>query len=557
MRKVLVLGIDGGSLDLIKQWKNDLPNLRVFLENGVYGTLESTLPPLTSPAWNCMFTGKNPAKIGFYDFFVISFDENRVRMVNSTYQDPPSIWETLSDFDVKVGIVNVPSTFPPRKVNGFMVCGGVLNALLKDVDYTYPSALAKELNEVVEGYEILPLTDLFIEGKEAEYFYQFNRLLEKQVSAVQHLMKTHPWNFFVYVFFETDSVQHYFWHHMDQHHPKWNPEKSKEYENSIKDFYVKVDTAIGKLLNGTSAEANIILVSDHGFGPLHGYFCVNEWLKRKGYLKMKPQKRVYSFKNGVRKILQRLTTLALSHSNPRFVENFMNIIPVNILQKFSVRGRKKYECDRLFEDIDWSQTKAYGLRMNIFINLKGRDLKGIIEPGEEYEKLRDEIIESLRQIRDPKTGRKLVTQVFKKEDVYFGKHLDSAPDLIYLIDNLRYRPIEGTDYGKLFIEPILTGEHRLQGMFMAYGPDIKKTGEEIQNIKIYDVTPTILHMFGIPISEDIDGRVLKEIFENESELAKMPIVRQSKIEKDVAEHEVFGDEDEQRIKEKLRRLGYL
>lgn len=555
MYKVLVLGLDGGSLDLIKRWKDELPHLKTFLEGGVYGAMETTLPPFTCPAWNCMFTGKNPAKIGLYDFYALSFNEKKMIIVNSTYQDSQFLWEILSKFGIKVGIVNVPNSFPPQKVNGLMICGGLLYP--PEASYTYPSVLKEEVDEVVKGYEILPLVDLSVPGKENSYLNEFNRIVSKQASTVKHLMQKYPWNFFVYVIFETDSVQHYFWHHMDQHHPKWNHKISKKYRNVIKDFYRKVDNVLGELIKAAPSETNIIVVSDHGFGPLYGYFCINEWLKEKGYLKTKEAD--YSVEDVFIKLFMPLTRFIIAHFDRRFVKKLLEVVPKNLLrkEKFSVRGRKRYECDRLLDGIDWPRTKAYGLRMGIFINVKGGNPEGIIEPGEEYERLRNDIIEALYQIRHPETGKRIITHVYKKEQLYSGKHVESAPDLVYVVDNMGYRPIERIDYGRVFIESPLTGDHRLEAMFLAYGPDIKKTGKELAKIKIYDVAPTILHFFGIPIPKDMDGRVLREIFEENSNLAKTPTVYQDIEKRSLKNKEAFTDENEERIKERLRKLGYI
>lgn len=512
-----------------------------------------------------MFTGKNPAKIGLFDFYTLLFDEKKIRINNATYQDSPFLWEILSNFNIKVGVVNAPNTFPPQKVNGFMVCGGLLNAMVKDTDYTYPSTLRDELNKVAKGYVINPVADLHTPGKESEYLHEFKRVVNKQVNAVKHLMTKYPWDLFVYVLFQTDSVQHYFWHHMDRSHPKWNCEKSKKYGDVIKDFYKEVDSVVGELIAEAPTETNLIIVSDHGFGPLHGHFCVNEWLKKKGYLKTKSEK-----VQGIYGLLTKIFT-GLMYSR---VRNFvlvqfgslfflarrllLRIVPSYLSQKFTAKGVLKYEIERLLHDIDWSETKAYGLRMGIFINLKGRDPEGIIEPGEEYERLRNEIIESLHRVRHPETGKKIITDIFKKEELYSGKYLDSAPDLIYVMDNMRYRPMEGINHGRVFIEPIVSADHRINGIFIAYGPSIKKTGKEIQHIKIYDITPTVLHILGVPIPKDMDGRVLKEIFEKESELARKPVLYQEMEEKRLARRKKgFKSEDEKKIKERLRELGYL
>ena len=169
MGKVAIVGIDGGSLELIERWKDELPNFRRIMENGVYGELESTLPPVTCPAWPCMFTGKNPGKLGLYGFISVETGgENRIKIHSSLDYNHQSLWKILNDSGIPVGIFNLPMTFPPHKVNSFMVCG-TGSPVTGRTNYTYPTWLKKELNEVAPGYEVLPPIVLTTPGKEAAY----------------------------------------------------------------------------------------------------------------------------------------------------------------------------------------------------------------------------------------------------------------------------------------------------------------------------------------------------------------------------------------------------
>lgn len=538
MHKILVLGLDGGSLDLVKRWKDELPNLRRFMEGGVYGTLESTLPPTTSPAWNCMFTGKNPAKIGIFSFVV--FDkEKKPQLVNITCQDSPSLWDILSSHNLKVGVVSVPTVYPPVKVNGFVVCGGMLAVDAKNC--TFPPGLKEELDEVLEGAKIALPAGLNMAGWEDKYSEAYDAFFNNQNKMVNYLIREYPWDLFIYVFFTLDAVQHYFWAHMDPNHPQHDPIKAKKYGDTIKGFYKKIDNEIGEIMCRIGDNVNIIVVSDHGFGPCYGHFNLNDWLKKNGFLAFKKQ--------GIKSLFAQktisLTSFILSNLDKRIahsLEAVLWVVPSAFLEYFGFKEKQKRQRIQLFENLDWSLTKVYEAGGGIYINKRKAMSK------KEYEELRHQIIQMLDKIRDPKTGRKVMINVFKKEEIYNGKYMEEAPDILYLSNFHRESLIHGQ----------VTGWHRLNGMFMAYGPDIKKTGNELENIKIYDIVPTVLHLFGLPIPEDVDGRVLEEIFKEDSEPAKKRIAYQrmheTRLDKGT---KVFADEDEEKIKESLRRLGYI
>jgi predicted AlkP superfamily phosphohydrolase/phosphomutase len=210
-------------------------------------------------------------------------------------------------------------------------------------------------------------------------------------------------------------------------------------------------------------------------------------------------------------------------------------LPGWLLKKLSFRAKENFDISELYKNIDWSRTKAYGVtEAGIYVNLKGRDAEGIIE-ADDYDDIRDEIIEKLSAIADPRTGEPLSPQIFKKEQVYHGEHLDSAPDIVFLIPPYtQHAAMAGetewiglSDSQKLG----LSGWHRQQGVFMACGPDVRKNREKLTNLKIYDIAPTVLHMFGLPVPSDMDGRVLGEIFLPDSEIARRSVVYQSVEEK--------------------------
>lgn len=541
MDKVFVIGIDAGNLELIRKWLDDLPNFSRMLSEGASGKLESTIPSSTMPAWNCMFTGKNPGKFGIYGFILPpSQGEGEYRIASYMYQDSPSLWDILSDEGKKVGVVNVPTVFPPKEVNGFMVAGGLLTPLYKDTEYTFPPGLKRELKRVANGYELLPLADLRIWGKEREFLKRFKRNIEKQARAVKYLITNWEWDFLTYVFYATDSAQHYFWHHMDETHPRHDRRKSAQYRDAIKEVYQKVDAAIGDFLSVLPEDTTILIVSDHGTAPAYGNFVANAWLRDRGFLSYKQQGR--DLKRALRQALIWFKDLLSRLLSPTLVELVVRCLPRRILKTFLYRELYRKLSQQFMESIDWRQTKAYSLGMGgIFINLEGREPQGIVKPAD-YKRVREELIAEFLKLKDPE-GQKPVSQVFRKEEVYWGKHLDSAPDLFLLLE--RYAPNPGFSGRKVWAKSPVSGGHNRYGTFIAYGPQIRK-GLQIENAKIYDITPTVLHLMGLAIPKDIDGRVLQEIFEEDSEPAKRPVAYQD-----------VGEGERERVKDRIRELKRL
>jgi predicted AlkP superfamily phosphohydrolase/phosphomutase len=210
------------------------------------------------------------------------------------------------------------------------------------------------------------------------------------------------------------------------------------------------------------------------------------------------------------------------------IEFIVRCTPKRLLKMFLFRELYRTLSQQLIESTDWKNTKAYSLGMgSIFINLEGREAAGIVKP-EDYEKVREDIIAEFLKLNDPQ-GRKPKLHVFRKEEVYWGKHLDSAPDLFFFVEG--YPPLTGLKGGKIWNRAPYSGAHSQYGTFIAYGSQIKK-GLEVEKAKIYDITPTVLHLMGLAIPEDIDGRVLAEIFEDDSEAARRPVAHQEVIEKE-------------------------
>lgn len=536
MAKLAIIGLDGATWDLLRPWADGgkLPGLAKLMGQGVWGELESTVPPVTSPAWVSLATGMNPARIGVFDFLSRRDKGYKLHPTSSGDFHGKAIWDYVTfDRSKRAMVLNYPMLFPPYGLNGCIVCN---TTLLRIGDVTFPRSLKAKLDEVCGGYEnFVPYHDRKYDDTEL-FLKDLHRVLEKQTMAVYYLMKE-PWDLLVYVLSATDWAQHLMWKYIDSSHPLYKPEESQKYGAGLLNFWQKIDHSLEEIAEANE-EANIFIVSDHGFGPQDECFNLAKWLQDKGYLVKKGSKTEGTYltiKNSTAAVLRLLAKTRLRMVVPdKFVQGVWSRLKVDITSQINFAESRAYVL---------GHTIPFGA---IYINKEGRDLQGWVK-NEEYETLRAEIVNGLRNLKED-TGKDVEVEIFDPNEIYKGSYIDRAPDIIFTIDNWRCIVNEGRFDDALFKnEPYSnrhTGSHRMNGVFLAHGPDIKSSGEKLSGLKIYDIAPTVLHMFGIPIPGNVDGRVLKEIFKEGSQLAQRPTAYR------------VSDEEE-KIKAKIRKLTVL
>lgn len=558
MNKVIIIGLDGGPFPLIQKWikSGDLPNLAELVSRGSFGILRSTIPVHSPTAWTSFITGLNPGKHGVYDFVRREPNSYRLRVTRSNQIAGASLWHLLNANGYKVGIMNVPMTYPPEEVNGFLISG------LGTPDYTtytYPPSLCQELN--LAGYRV-----------NKKFFYDPERIDEwlddlHQVSELRgkiacQLIREKPWDFFMVVFRNTDEICHFFWRHMDPTHPEHDPEAPDKYKSAILDLYHRVDHWVGEIRNAADDDTNIIVMSDHGAGPLLKDVFINEWLIENGWLKLieePPGRRVIdslSRRSGftrkqISDILTRLRLHRLEVLIKRLLGDRIYVLPRDERLEFS-------------KAIDWSKTKAYsfGYYGQIFINLKGREPGGIVEPGEEYTSLRQEIAQKLYELVDPEDSQRVIDRVYYNEELFDGPYLELAPDLLAIMRDFSYITRKGYEFagerGVLFRKPYTeeSGSHRIEGVLIGAGPDLA-CDPQLPDHDIQDLTPTILYLMNCQVPVGMDGKVMKR-FLKDSFLTQNPIQYTTKIGENRDESDDNWDEQaEAEIAERLKNLGYL
>lgn len=532
--KTTVIGLDGAGFFLVQDWikKGYLPNLKKISEEGVFATLNSSFIPITPIAWTSITTGKNSGKHGIFDWSVRKGNGYDYDIVSSVHCRAERLWGILNRYGYTTGVFNIPITYPPDDVNGFFVSG--FDTPGKDSDFTRPRGLRDDLLSNIKDYELFAEVG-YTKGEERRYAETLKRHLKAKRDAINLLLDRYDCDFSIFVVMELDHLHHKLWRLVE-----------KESDLAI-EVYALADEIVGDMLS-RRPDDNIFVVSDHGGGGLEGVIYLNRWLMREGLLSV--------FDSPMLRVKYLLSKYDLIAKTYRMISK----VGLGWIKRFlSKEAQEMFATSFIsFKDINWSKTKAFAMGEfgQIYINTKGRYEKGVVDK-KDYNNLVNKIISGLKQIRDG-SGILLVDKVYKKHEVYSGEFLEEAPDIVcsfkdYAYDSSVRFGFEQRDItGPPEFED--TGTHRREGIFFAYGPDIKKT-EVDKPLDIYDVTPTILYLFGCPIDRDMDGRIAESIFKEGFKGDRSAIF----VEKQewVGEKKESTDEDREEVAKKLRALGYM
>ena len=561
--RVWVLGLDGATLDLIKPWVSEghLPVLGQLMAEGLAGDLTSTYPPLTGPAWSSFMTGKSPGRHGVLEFFRREPGTYRQLLNSHLSLDGKSLWRLLSDAGVRVGVMGVPLTYPPEDVNGFLITGLLTPAGRRD--FTHPPALLEELESRLGEYR-LRHDEKYRRSNPEPFIWEQYEILENNTQAALYLMDNKPWDFFMVHILGTDRVQHEFWHLLDPSHPQHDPAERARYGNVILDFFKAVDASVGRMLDALDDDVLVLVMSDHGFGPVRTFVNFNTWLMKEGLLRLKSNPKTW-----FRRMLFRLGI------NYATAAHWVLRLGLGRQAKEMGRARREDLQRRLFlslDDVDWARTKVFSMGNfgQLYVNLQGREPQGCVAPGAEYEELLDELTRQLEAMVDPETGERVIGQIYRREDVYEGPHAAQAPDLMFLTRNMEYKAMGLSDFSSNRVfDPVYgtTGHHRMNGILICRGPGLVEGGQRIEDVledgaAIQDLAPTILYALGQPIPWEMDGQVLLDLFVPEVR-AQRPVVYTEHIAADAngaTGHEgasAYSEQEEAEMREMLEGLGYV
>jgi predicted AlkP superfamily phosphohydrolase/phosphomutase len=546
--RVLILALDGATFDLLDPWMaaGHLPTLQRLAQEGARADLMTTFPPITAAAWNSFMTGKNPGQHGIFEFLQRKPDSYEVEPMTARHRHGDSLWGLVSKAGKRVVVVGVPVTYPPEAVNGILVAG--MPVPKGRVDFTHPPDLAAQILAQFPDYEI-NASSVYIQGQAETFLTDIRTKLAHGLALTEQYLAQGDWDLAMLHILGTDRIQHEFWHCMDQNHPKHKGE-AQRYQHAILDFYKTIDSQLERLLRFADEQTTVMVISDHGFGPLHQFVFLNAWLLQEGFLVLK--------RNTWTRLKQLAFRLGFAPTN---IYRLVALIGLGGMRGGMDMGKRQALLDQVFlsfRDVDWGRTKAYarGNFGQIFINLSGREPQGMIQPGVEYERTVNEIIGRLSNLKDPRTGQVLVGQALPKSALFSGSQSDRAPDIAVLMADETYVPLGTADFpANRVCEPAIgnTGDHRMNGILMMNGRGIQ--AGDLGRASLMDIAPTTLHLLGLPVPSDMDGKVLLPALSADlQQVAYQQVAAQGASSNAPTG---YSAEEEAEILQHLQDLGYL
>jgi predicted AlkP superfamily phosphohydrolase/phosphomutase len=537
-RKIAVIGWDAATFDVILPLLEvgALPNLGRLMERGTWGTLTSTLHPLSPTAWASFMTGMNPGKHAVFDFVGLS-QEGGFEILNGGTVKGETLWKRLSRAERRVAVVNVPMTYPPEAVNGFLVSG--MDAPRHDRAFAYPPELRAKLLERFGGYRVgVPTRGVNLKSVErftSRYVQELNDLTRLHADVVCDLLERHPLDFVAVVFIAVDRVQHALGHLLAQ---------GITPDDGIGQVYRACDQALGRILERLDDDWTVLVMSDHGACTYQRVFELGTWLATHGWLKLRQGPKFARMSEHLGPVYRRLARL--------------------LKRPLERTPDKEHFLDRIV----WEETKAFSIGAfgSIYINTRDRFPKGIVEPGDEYLVICEEIAEALMSAVDPETGENIVKAVHRSSEVYQGPYVSLAPDLLiettsdYFVRNnldhlegrVTYRA--GRYRGRSLAH---TGRHTPEGILIAAGAPFRP-GENRVGAHIMDVAPTVLYLSGLPVSSNIDGEPLLD-WMDPAFCQQHPVERRDALPaEEIGRDQIsYSEEEAAAIEERLRDLGYM
>lgn len=518
MRPVVVLGLDGAAIDVIDGWVDEgkLPNLLRVREEGIYEPMQACLPPVTSPNWKCYATGRNPGEFGIFWWQNIDFENERIHYPGDRKFGTPEIWDYLNEAGKTAGVVNLPIQYPPREVDQFMIAGG---PDAENGGYANPAALEERLES---EFDWKVRSDTSINEHGMDSVDEIIDLIGLRFEVAAELFDERDLDYLHVTTFHINQLQHFLGEH----------EKTLE-------GWKRIDDAVGHFLD---QDVNVLLMSDHGSAPIEKIFHVNTWLEQNGFLELDMNETFTGFLKRTGLTRTRIRALVNSIGIADALKQIVPDSVVNSLPEETGGINQAYATDI----IDWDATSAVASGQGpIYLNPQ--------LSGPEREQVISKIISGLESLTLPKTNKPTIREVKLGEEVYSGRFVSEAPDLV--LDQGPGVHVDG-DFGNDNLYRDL-GEWSMlnarDGIFMGHGPDINSTSLTDQ-ASILDLAPTILHLLDCPVPETLEGRVVTEMFSEGSGPAERSVERVEPSHYDIASS---GQGDGQALEERLQDLGYL
>ena len=536
--KVLLLGLDGITYSVLEPAfdAGHMPRYKALLDRGAQGILTSTVPPYTPPGWTSIFTGVNPGKHGIFGF-TLGNVQRKDGLVRLDRVKAPALWNAANAQGTRVGLFNIPMTYPPPPVDGFSVSGMLTpeGGGGTPEGFTHPDSLASRIAEEVGDYEIDIEVDYDQDWRSTAIIDRLSRNLALKRKAFRMLVAEEADVPILFAVLEApDRLMHVHYKYIDPHCEHYGRPEAGAIRERVWSFFDEMDEFIGEMVKWAGTEGYVLTMSDHGFGPKEKVVNVNLALKEGGLLAV----------GGA-------GALGGSRSLRTMGRRVKKVLPKAVYKKAKGAAHSA---------IDWSKTKAFASpnpQQGIYLNLEGREPNGCVAQAD-YESVRDEVIACFSELRDPDDGGPVLDRMYRREEVMAGPEAAMAPDLFPVCRDYSYELSEGlfspsviTDYREL-----PRGFHHMDGVFGLSGPGIEpRSGARAH---LYDIAPTALYLASLKLPP-MDGRVLTDFLP--PDLVKHRPVRVEDMDLPLAgagsEATPYSAEEEAQIEESLRNLGYL
>lgn len=484
---VILIGLDGIGKQQLDEYFDSFQS-----DNCLWKTspLRSTTPPWTPCAWPSLLSGRNPGKHGIFDFFTP--DEYSKRLIQRHDVDAPYLFEVADERAKTPIVVNFPVTNPPAELDN----GAVIPGYLAPEDVTFnPEWIRDEYESEYDQYVIYPKYE-----SNEDPVKEYTRVARHRRDMSRFLDEHYDWDLLAVQFQVTDSI----FHALDD-------------RSQIREVLERVNEFVGDLVDLGDEDEKVFIVSDHGMGDYEWTFYVNSWLAENGYCETTTGEEQY-----FRQAKDELKGVASDGKASGVVSlvgtaatalSAVGLSPHRIHRGLGAVGLDKTVERLLPEDalvaaqnqvVDHGNSIAYQLLFNslgVHLNVKGREPNGQVSP-EEYDDVREELIEKLSRVRDP-DGNLVFDDVFPREEVYEGPHLEDAPDIVLVPRNYQY-DVSGSIVDTFRRYP--HKNHKPEGILIS-NRNLDVDSDE--GASIYDVAPTVAAALGIPVDTETDGKVLE------------------------------------------------
>ena len=535
MKKAVVIGLDGAAWHLLDPMIEDgvMPRLAALRKRGASGTLLSTVPTYTPPAWTSAVTGVNPGRHGVYGFIEGNAQSERQELMHSGKIKAPTLWEIASEQGARSGIYNLPLTYPPRPLDGWMVSGMMTPGYGEQLKgFAYPAELEPPILEWAPNYVVDVSANYEQDWRDAGLAERALASIEQRERVLKGLLDLHPVDILFTVMEAPDRLQHVYYRYMDPRDEAYDSPEGKRLRPAVIRCFEAMDRIVGLLEDWAGTDGGVMVVSDHGFTAWEVSVHLNALLQEWGYLKLKPVAR--AMQTGAARSL------------------------VPVAKRFLPRKVAREAKGKTFAAVDWTKTRAFASpipQQGVFVNVADRNRFGIV-PAAELEAIKDDLVQRFQVLKAP-DGAPATDRVWRSEDVFHGDALEGAPDVLPVMRDHRFELDDELFHRNPFsdVRHMPRGVHQPDGVVIVAGPGVTPRGKV--DGSVMDVLPTLLYQAELAVPEGLDGRVLEDAFDP-AHLEARPVSTTAPLSSEAKdEASPYSDEEEALIEESLRGLGYL